>query len=57
MPFEADASPESKGYLCAQVGAFNLHAARRVLPNDKQGKEMLCQYILRPRPSSRAWPP
>ncbi len=34
--------------LCAQLGAFNLHAARRVAPNDKQGKDMLCRYILRP---------
>ena len=42
MPFEADAGPEPKGTLCTQLGAFNLHAARRVAPNDKQGKEMLC---------------
>jgi hypothetical protein len=45
---EAEASPEHKGYLCAQLGAFNLHAARRVAGNDKQGKEFLCRYILRP---------
>jgi len=25
---EADTDPEPKGYLCAQIGAFNLHAAR-----------------------------
>jgi len=25
---EADTDPEPKGYLCAQLGAFNLHAAR-----------------------------
>ena len=43
-----DARPEPKGYLCAQDCAFNLHAARRVAPNDKQGREMLCRYILRP---------
>jgi len=48
---EADTSPEPKGYLCAEVGAFNLHAARRVAPNDMQGRKMLCRYILRPR-----WP-
>ena len=48
MVREADSKPEPKGYLCAQVGAFNLHAARRVAPNDKQGREMLCRYILRP---------
>ena len=58
-----DARPEPKGTLCAQDGAFNLHAAtgraepgvagfRRVAPNDKQGREMLCRYILRP-PASR----
>ncbi len=48
MLSEAEMSPEHKGYLCAQLGAFNLHAARRVAGNDKQGKEMLCRYILRP---------
>ena len=50
---EADSQSEPKGYLCAryftgQVGTFNLHAARRVAPNDKQEREMLCRYILRP---------
>ncbi|MEO6096273.1 MAG: transposase [Fibrobacteria bacterium] len=40
--------PDPKGYLCAQDAAFNLHAARRVAPNDRQGREMLCRYILRP---------
>jgi len=44
----ADAGPESKGYLCAQDAAFNLHAARRVTASDRQGREMLCRYILRP---------
>lgn len=34
--------------MCAQISAFNLHAARRVAANDKQGKEILCRYILRP---------
>ena len=48
MPLEADAVPETKGYLCAQIGALNLHAARRVAPKDKQGKASLYRYILRP---------
>ena len=48
LPQYAEARPEQKGYLCAQVCAFNLHAAtgrgepgvagfRHVAPNDKQG--------------------
>jgi Putative transposase len=48
MLSDADASPEQKGYLCTKIGAFNLHVARRVARNDKQGKGMLCRYILRP---------
>ena len=48
----AEARPEQKGYLCAQDYAFNLHAARRVVPNDKQGREMLCRY-LRPQKDLR----
>jgi hypothetical protein len=48
MQLETEITPEPKGYLCAEAGAFNLHAARRVAPNDKQGREMLCRYILRP---------
>ena len=48
MPLSVETGPEPKGYLCAQIGGFNLHAARRVAPNDKQGREMLCRYILRP---------
>ncbi len=48
--------PEPKGYLCAQDAAFNLHAARRVAPNDRQGREMLCRYILRPRGPKAPWP-
>jgi hypothetical protein len=48
MPLAAAAGPEPKGFLCAQISLFNLHAARRVAPNDKQGKEILCRYILRP---------
>ncbi|MEO7958090.1 MAG: transposase [Fibrobacteria bacterium] len=43
-----EGGPEPKGYLCAQDAVFNLHAARRVAPNDSQGREMLCRYILRP---------
>lgn len=37
----AERGPEPKGYLCAQDAAFKLHAARRVAPNDRQGREML----------------
>jgi hypothetical protein len=48
MLLEAEAGPEPKGFPCAQVGAFNLHAALRVAPNNKQGKEFLCRSILRP---------
>jgi hypothetical protein len=40
--------PEPQGYLCAQAAAFKPHAARRVAPNDRQGREMLCRSILRP---------
>jgi hypothetical protein len=47
MPLDADIGPEPKGFLCAQIGSFNLHAARRVAPNDMQGKKILCRYILR----------
>ena len=36
------------GKLCAQELEFNLHAARRVAGADKQGRESLCRYILRP---------
>jgi hypothetical protein len=43
-----DTVPEPKGYLCAQDAAFNLHAARRVAGGDRQGREKLCRYILRP---------
>ena len=37
-----------KGRLCAEQWGFNLHAATRVHGNDKQGREHLCRYILRP---------
>jgi hypothetical protein len=42
------ASPTPKGRLCAEHWGFNLHAATRGHGNDKQGKEHLCRYILRP---------
>lgn len=35
--------------------AFNLHAVRRVAPNDRQGGEMLCRYILRPPGAKGPW--
>ncbi len=41
MPLAIEAAPEPKSHLCAQIGGFNLHAARRVAANDKRGKEML----------------
>jgi hypothetical protein len=40
MLSEAEMGPEHKGYLCAQLGALNLHSARRVAGNDKQGNAM-----------------
>lgn len=40
--------PQGKGRLCAQHLGFNLHAASRVACNDKQGRETLCRYVLRP---------
>ena len=45
---EAETSPEPNGYLCAQIDAFSLHTARRVAPDDKQGRDILFCYILRP---------
>ncbi len=36
------------GKLCAQDMGFNLHAARRTAAEDKEGRESLCRYILRP---------
>jgi hypothetical protein len=41
-------APKPKGRLCAEQWGFNLHAATRVHGNDKQGREHLCRYILRP---------
>jgi hypothetical protein len=40
--------PVSKGALCGQTHGFNLQAATRVPANDKDGRERLCGYILRP---------
>jgi hypothetical protein len=34
--------------LCGQARGFNLQAATRVAANDKEGRERLCRYILRP---------
>jgi hypothetical protein len=41
-------APKAKGRLCAEQWGFNLHAATHVHGNDKQGREHLCRYILRP---------
>jgi hypothetical protein len=40
--------PRTMGKLCAQDSGFNLHAASRAAANDKQGREILCRYVLRP---------
>jgi hypothetical protein len=40
--------PVAKGNLCSQAHGFNLHAATKVVANDKQGRVTLCKYILRP---------
>ena len=45
---DPDAHPVAKGKLCSQAHAFNLHAATKVVANDKQGRLTLCKYILRP---------
>jgi hypothetical protein len=42
------AQPERRGRLCAQDCGFNLHAATRVAANDREGRETLCRYVLRP---------
>jgi hypothetical protein len=42
------ATAQPKGRLCAQDCAFNLHAASRVLANDRKGRLRLCRYVLRP---------
>jgi len=48
LALSASAQPSPKGRLCAEHWGFNLHAATRVHGNDKQGREHLCRYILRP---------
>jgi hypothetical protein len=45
---DPDERPVTKGALCGQTQGFNLQAATRVAANDKQGRERLCRYILRP---------
>jgi hypothetical protein len=40
--------PVGKGALCGQSHGFNLQGATRVPANDKDGRERLCRYILRP---------
>ena len=48
LALSANSQPVAKGRLCAEHWRFNLHAATRVHGNDKQGREHLCRYILRP---------
>ena len=45
---DPDERPLGKGALCGQSHGFNLQGATRVAANDKQGRERLCRYILRP---------
>jgi len=45
---DPDDRPVGKGVLCGQRHGFNLQAATRVSANDKDGRERLCRYILRP---------
>jgi hypothetical protein len=45
---DRDERPVTKGALCGQTHGFNLQAATRVAANDKDGRERLCRYILRP---------
>jgi hypothetical protein len=45
---DPDDRPIAKGNLCGQARGFNLHAATKVVANDKQGRLTLCKYILRP---------
>ncbi len=45
---DPDERPVSKGTLCGQSHGFNLQNATRVAANDKEGRERLCRYILRP---------
>jgi hypothetical protein len=46
--------PVGKGALCGQSHGFNLQNATRVAANDKDGRERLCRYILRP-PLANDW--
>ena len=48
MVLDPDERPIAKGALCGQSRGFNLQAATRVVANDKDGRERLCRYILRP---------
>jgi hypothetical protein len=45
---DPDERPVGKGTLCGQSHGFNLQGATRVAANDKDGRERLCRYILRP---------
>jgi hypothetical protein len=45
---DPDDRPVGKGALCGRTRGFNLQAATRVAANDKEGRERLCRYILRP---------
>ena len=45
---DPDERPVTKGALCGQTHGFNLQAASRVAANDKDGRDRLCRYILRP---------
>jgi hypothetical protein len=45
---DPDERPVTKGALCGQTHGFNLQAATRLAANDKDGRERLCRYILRP---------
>jgi len=45
---DPDERPVGKGTLCGQSHGFNLQNATRVAANDRDGRERLCRYILRP---------
>jgi hypothetical protein len=45
---DPDERPVGRGTLCGQSHGFNLQNATRVAANDKDGRERLCRYILRP---------
>jgi hypothetical protein len=48
IALDPDERPVGKGALCGLSHGFNLQAATRVAANDKDGRERLCRYILRP---------